>query len=347
MRIRRWMPWATAALVAVALAVAAVGSAKPESKEKAGGANIRVAMVSDIGGLNDRSFNFLSNQGRLRADRQFRNVTTRVFVTKTAADRLPNLTSAAQQGYDLVIGVGFLLFGEMDKVAQAFPNTRFAGVDIPWEVAGKRKNFRGLLFKEQEAGYLAGYLAGLTIKRNPKFGQQTVSAVGANPVPAIVRFMAGYRAGARKANPQVKVILGYANDPTFADQAKCKEKALAQIADGSGIVFQVAGGCGLGALDAAKQRGVWGIGVDADQYYLGPHILTSAVKKVDVAVASTIAAYRANRARFKTNYNVVFDVKSGGVGLGRISPKVPAADRAKVEAIRRQLAAGKIKVPQK
>ena len=139
-----------------------------------------------------------------------------------------------------------------------------------------------MIFAEQEAGYLVGYLAGLEIKQQG--GKQVISAVGANNVPAIVRYISGYIQGAKKANPGITVLANYANDPTFNDQAKCHETALGQIQKGSQVVFQVAGGCGLGALAAAKENKIWGIGVDADQRYLGPYMMTSALKRVNIAV---------------------------------------------------------------
>ena len=111
------------------------------------------------------------------------------------------------------------------------------------------------------------------------------------------RYIAGYYAGAKRASSKVTVTHSYSQD--FVDQAKCKEQALNQIANGAGVVFQVAGQCGLGVLSAAKERGVFGIGVDADQGYLGPHVMTSATKKVDVAVYQTIEAARKTKAMFK------------------------------------------------
>src|SRR5439155_962359 len=131
-----------------------------------------------------------------------------------------------------------------------------------------------------DRGYLVGYLAGLEEKRRP--GPDLVGSVGGEKQPPVDRFIAGYQAGAKAADPGIKVVNGYSQD--FTDQAKCKQIALNQIEQGAGVVFQVAGACGLGALDAAKEKHVWGIGVDADQSFLGPHILTSAVKRVDAAV---------------------------------------------------------------
>jgi len=343
------------ALVLLALALAVVAAAAtggsseaaPAAKKSQKATTVKVAVVTDIGGLNDRSFNHLANVGRLAAQRNLK-VQTRIYVTTSAAQRVNNLAAAARSGYGLVIGVGFLMGDPLNTVAPRFPNTKFAGVDVAWEdVKSKPKNVRGLLFKEQEAGYLVGYLAGLEIKRKPFEGQQKIAAIGAINVPPIVRYMAGYKAGAKKANAQANVVLGYANDPTFNDQSKCRQAALNDIANGVGIIFQVAGGCGLGALDAAKSKGVWGIGVDNDQAFLGPHMLTSAVKKVDIAVFNTIKAYKANPKAFRGGFNAIFDVASGGVGYGKVSSKVPRADIVKLEAIRKLIAAHKISIPQK
>jgi basic membrane protein A len=342
------------ALVAViaAAAAAAVAMVATASSGAAQGQAVRVAVVTDIGGINDKGFNSLANLGLQRAKKQL-GVDGRVFITQTAADRLPNLTAAAQQGYGLVIGVGFLMFDPLGKVPPQFPDTKFAGVDVPYGfVVSQAKlkslpNLRGLLFKENEAGCLVGNIAALEAKRLP--GPDIISAVGANKVPAIVSFIAGYAFCAKRANPAVKVLVNYANDPTFADQAKCRATALSQIARGSRVVFQVAGQCGLGALDAAKSKGVWGIGVDADQYFLGPHVLTSATKKVDVAVFDTIADFKKNGAKFKGGFDKIFDVKNGGVGYGRLSAKLPAAVRAEykrsTDALAKLIASGKLKPP--
>src|SRR6185437_2670185 len=186
-------------------------------------------------------------------------------------------------------------------------------------------------FHEQDGGYIAGYLAGLVTKTN------VVSTVGGQKIPPVDHYIAGYQAGAKAANPQIKVLNGYSQD--FVDQAKCKEIALNQIAQGSKVVFQVAGQCGLGALDAAKEKNVQGIGVDADQSYLGPHILTSALKKVDVAVFDAIK--RAQAGQFKGGTDVIATVKNGGVGLGKLGPEGQKyADQ--IKKVQDDIASGKI-----
>src|SRR3712207_3216290 len=142
----------------------------------------------------------------------------------------------------------------------------------------------------------------------------TVSTVGGQKIPPVDRFIAGFQKGAMDANPQVKLLNAYSQD--FVDQAKCKEVALDQISKGSDVVFQVAGGCGLGALDAAAQEGVWGIGVDADQAFLGDHVLTSALKRVDVAVFKTIEA--AVDGTFEGGGGTTFCLAEGEIGRAHV-----------------------------
>ena len=313
----------------------AVTAASTETAPAPAGPSIRVGLVTDIGGLDDRSFNFLANQGLERAREQL-GVQVRVVVSRSNADYVPNLSNLARQDYDVVIGIGFLMADAVETVAGRFPDTDFAIVDSAQaQMPSHPRNVRGLLFKEQEAGYLVGYLAGLVVAESAG-SSQTVSSVGGQKIPPVDRYIAGYEAGAKAANPKVTTLHGYSQD--FVDQARCKEIALNQIARGSSIVFQVAGQCGLGALNAAKEQNVLGIGVDADQGYLGEHVLTSALKKVDVAVYQTIQAVQ--EGSFVGGEDTVFDVASGGVGLGEIAPSVSAAIVAQVKQVQEQIAAG-------
>jgi len=307
----------------------AAATSTPEKKA------IKVGLVTDIGGLNDRSFNQLANEGVQRAKSDL-GADVRVLTSKSNADYVPNLSSLAQQQYDLVIGVGFLMADAMDTVATKFPNTQFAIIDFPnAALKHKPKNVRGLLFAEQQPGYLAGYLAGLFVK--DKGGDQVISSVGGQKIPPVDHYIAGYQAGAKAANPKIKTLNGYSQD--FVDQAKCKEIALNQIAQGSQVVFQVAGQCGLGALDAAKEKSLQGIGVDADQGYLGSHILTSAQKKVDVAVYDTVKA--AQGGTFKGGEDQLFDLKNGGVGLGKLNAEGQKyADQ--IDKVKQDIVDGKI-----
>ena len=302
-----------------------------------GGASIKVGLVTDIGGLNDRSFNALANEGLQQAQDEL-GIENRVLVSRSNQDYVPNLSSLAKQNYDLVIAVGFLMADAVAVVAPRFPDTKFAIVDFSQAgLKGKPMNVRGLLFKEQEAGYVVGYLAGL-INARESGSRQVISSVGGLKIPPVDHYIAGFQAGANEANPNITTLNGYSQD--FVDQAKCKEVALDQIAQGSDIVFQVAGGCGLGALDAAREKNLWGIGVDADQSYLGDHILTSALKKVDVAVFQTIQS--AQDGSFQGGEDSVFDIASGAVGIGKISDKVPADIASKVQQVQEDVAAGRV-----
>ena len=300
------------------------------------GKKIKVGLVTDVGGLNDRGFNHLSYVGLLRAQREL-GVGQRVYQAKSSQEYLPNLSAFARGGYDLTIGVGFTEADAIDAVATNFPASKFAVVDVSQtEEKHKPANLLGLLFKEQETGYLVGYLAGLEEKRLP--GKDIIGSVGGQKQPPVDRFIAGYQAGARAADPGITTLNAYSED--WNDQAKCKQIALNQIEQGAGVIFQVASGCGLGALDAAKEQNVWGIGVDADQSFLGPHILTSAVKRVDTAVFDAIKLVA--DGKFKGG-NIVFGLKDNGVAVGKISPKVPKSEVAKVMQIRADIISGKIK----
>ena len=297
--------------------------------------SLKVALVADAGQLNDNGFNELAYKGLKRAERVL-GVQGRVVEAASAADYIPNMSTLARKGFDLVIGVGFAQGDAIAATARRFPETHFAIVDVDQSsLKGKPANVEGLLFREEQVGYLVGYLGALEAKRA---GSESISAVGGFKEPPVDRFIAGYRAGAEAAVPGTKVRWDYSQD--WEDQAKCKELALNQIAAGSKVVFQVAGGCGLGAISAAKDRNVWGIGVDADQSFLGPHVLTSALKGVDSAVFLTIKSLQ--DGAFVGGRNVVFGIDQEGVGLGTLSPKANADDVAATEKVEGEIADGKI-----
>jgi basic membrane protein A len=325
---------ALALAAAAALIVSASGSAKSEQDD------FKMAIFTDIGSLQDRSFNQLANEGRIAVGKEL-GIPTRVYQTKSEAQRIPNALAAGRAGYNVIFGVGFLNYTAVNAVAPRFPRQQFVGIDEPYALYAKKpKNATGVVFAEHEAGYLVGYLAALQVKSQG--GRQVISAVGANNVPAIVKFISGYIQGAKKANPRIRVLANYANDPTFSDQAKCKETALGQIQQGTRAIFQVAGGCGLGALSAAKEAKIWGIGVDADQLYLGSHILTSALKGVDLAVEELTKL--AQDGQLKSQRDYVYSLKNNGVRLGSVNKKVKKSFVTQTTAISKQIASGKIKV---
>ena len=322
--------------VAAAVALAAIAGTGTVASGATGKQAFKVGLSADEGQLNDHGFNQLAYEGLKKSERVL-GVQGRVVQAASAADYVPNMAALARQGYDLIIGVGFAQGDAIAAVAKRFPNTKFAIVDVSnADLKGKPKNVEGLIFREQEVGYLAGYLGALAEKRA---GGHVISAVGGFKEPPVDRYIAGYVAGAKAAVPGIKVVWGYSHD--WVDLAKCKELALTQIARGSGVVFQVAGGCGLGALNAAKEKHVWGIGVDADQSFLGPYVLTSALKGVDASVFLTAKALVAGK--FHGGTDAVFGLNQAGVGLGKISPKASSADVQATRRITALLAAGKIK----
>jgi len=300
---------------------------------------VRVGLITDVGQLNDRGFNQLAHEGLKRAIREL-GIEGRVVESRSGSEYVPNITTLARQGHDLIIGVGYAQGDAIATAASRFPNVKFVIIDVDQStLKGKPKNVVGVLFREEQVGYLVGYLAGLQVKREPE--ADVVSSVGGFKEPPVDRFIAGYQAGARLANPGAKTLNAYSQD--WDDQAKCKELALNQIAAGSRVVFQVAGGCGLGALDAARERGVWGIGVDADQSFLGPHVLTSALKKVDEAVFRTIKSVQ--DGTWQGGRNLTFGLAEAGVDIGTVSKQVPEADLVLLEDVKQQIVDGEIIVP--
>jgi len=268
------------------------------------------------------------------------DVKGRVLAPTPKEGHVPSFSFLARQKYDLVVATGFHVADELDAVALKFPDQTFAIIDADHSALPHRPgNVQGITFGDEEAGFLAGQLAVLALDLEP--GERVVSAVGGEPVPSVQKLIAGYEAGARAVDPSVTTLGGYTND--FFDPLKGRSVALGQIAQGSRVVFQVAGACGLGALEAAKENGVWGIGVDVDQSHLGPHVLTSAVKRMDVAVFDTIERFVGGT--LETGGTSVFSLRDGCVGLGSISPEVPPSIVAEIKRVTDEIVAGKISIP--
>jgi basic membrane protein A len=343
-KVRFVAPLAALATVAVvAVSLAGSGAAAP-TKQHAG---YSAGLVSDVGRFNDKGFNQNQLTGLKFAKSHIPGLTTYAVESHSVGEYLPNFASLARKGVNIIIGAGFLLANQEATVAKQFPNTKFAITDYTAHIppfADKKgnplvKNVEGLTYATQENSYLVGCIASSMAKI--KGGDQIISVVGGVKIPPVDTFLAGYQAGAKKCNPAIKVLVGYSQD--FIDQAKCSTVAQNQIDQGSQVVFAVAGPCGLGALDAAKQAGVWGVGVDVDQAYLGKHILTSAVKRVDRGVYLAIKG--AQSGQFNGGGDLTFDLKNGGVALGKISPNVPASVLKKVASLRKLIVAGKLKPP--
>ena len=298
---------------------------------------LRVGLVTEPEGIDD-PYNRGAYVGLERAVREL-GVRGRVLTPAPKEGFVPALSLLARQKYDLVMGTGISTPSAVDSVATGFPETRFAIIDCPHpDRADRPKNVLDISFSAEEAGYLAGHLAALVLTLSP--GEEVISSVGGKRMPGVDRWIAGYQAGARRANPRVTTLNSYTDD--FLDPVKGRSVALSQIAKGSRVVFQVANVCGLGALEAASDRGIWGIGVDVDQSHLGRHILTSALMRFDLAVFETIEELA--RGTLETGRTSRFTLRNGGVGLGTISVAVPRALKAEIEDVSAEIVAGEIRV---
>ena len=330
------------ALVAVALMVAAACGTSPSTPAK----QYKIGLVTDIGGLNDKSFNHLAYVGLQKAITDF-NVNGVVKESKTGDDYIPNLTNFASTGYDLVIGVGFLMQEAVGTVSGQFPTIHFAIIDgAGTDAKGndlQHANVQSLYFREQDAGAMVGVISGMLEKQGKlKNNKGVISAVGGVSIPPVDHYIAGYKWAATMEDPGIKVLVGYSND--FTDPAKCKGVAQGQINGGSDVVFQVAGGCGLGALQAAGQAGVKSIGVDADQKDADPSVIASALKKVDVATYTAIK--NVVDGKF-TAGALTFDIQNDGAGYQLDNFALPADILAEVTKIHDEIKAGTLTPPDK
>jgi len=333
------LPLGLAALVAAlctAVGFVSSGTAAPQATFKAG-------LVSDVGRFNDKGFNQNQLTGLKLAAKKLK-IQYRAVESRSAGYYLPNMASLARSGYNIVISAGFLLADATNDVAKQFPNTKFAITDYDVKgppFNGSTSNVEGLTYATQQNSYLVGCLAAHVAARA---GKKNISVVGGVKIPPVDTFLAGYKAGAQKCVPGTTVQIGYSQD--FIDQAKCKSVAQNQLDAGSQVVFNVAGPCGLGALDAAKERSRWGVGVDVDQSFLGSHILTSAVKRVDVGIFLAVKGAKTGKGYVRGG-NLVFNLKNGGVSLGKFSKraKLTKAWLKQINTLKAQIIAGKIKPP--
>lgn len=296
----------TALFIVIFFTLLAGCNGKP-SGPSANAKEFRAGLAVDIAGVDDKSFNAASWAGMQRADADFHlgPNSVRYIEAHTPADYQTNLEAFASQGYNVVFAGSYSFDDALAAVAPQFPNTKFAIID--GDAPPNSPNCAAIHFREEQSSFLAGYLAGAMTKT------KTIGFVGGMDVPLIQKFEAGYRAGAKTANPAVHVVSAYTGD--WNDISKGKTQATQEFADGADIVFQAAGKSGLGVIEAAKERGpgYYAIGVDSDQDDIAPgRVLTSVVKRVDVGVYDTIKTSLAGKFTPGTH---VYDLKSGGVGL--------------------------------
>ncbi|WII70603.1 BMP family ABC transporter substrate-binding protein [Bdellovibrio sp. 22V] len=298
---------------------------------------LKVGLVLDKGGKDDKSFNSAAYLGATKAQKDLK--IDLKFVEATDTNAIENLhRSFARKNFDLVIGIGFAQKEAVKKVSAQFPQVKFAVVDA--EVTAP--NVRSLLFQEHEGSFLVGALAAMTSKTN------SVGFVGGMDIPLIRRFAMGYIAGAKYVNPKIKTSENYVGvtGEAWNNPAKAKELALSQFAQGADVIFAAAGASNTGVFDAAEEKKKFAIGCDSNQNWIKPGtILTSMLKAVDVAVYDTIK--ETQEGKFSPGI-VHFGLKNKGVDytLDQYNEKLITSDmKKKVEEIKKKIIAGQIQVP--
>lgn len=294
-------------------------------------AELTATMVTDTAGIGDQSFNDMANAGGERAADEL-GVTWNVLESQTPADYVRNITDAAETS-DLTVAVGFLLTDAVADVAPQYPDKKFAVIDTVVE----GDNCISYLFKEQEGAFLAGVCAAaMSIT-----GQ--IGFVGGIRIPPVMRYEVGYVAGARSVNPDINVAIAYAED--FEDPALGKELSLAQFNSGADIVHAAAGRTGVGAFDAAKEKGtgVFVVAADQDQSELGAEYqLAAVIKGMDTAV------YDCCKAVMDGSFTAGIQdlgIKDEAMGLGALNPAVTQDVKDMIDAYARAIADGNIVPP--
>lgn len=297
------------------------------------GQQLRIGMVTDVGGLGDQSFNDAAYRGLKRAEEEL-GAKIQVVESNELTAYVPNLTSLAEQGYGLVWAIGVLMQDALTEVAQSQPDDKFGIVDAVVD----SQNVFSATFKEEEGSFLAGVVAGMMTKTNK------IGFVGGMDIPPIRKFEAGFRAGIKAVNPNAKLVLGYTG--VFDDPNKGKETALAQFGQNVDIIYHASGACGVGVIKAAEERNKYAIGVDSPQSHLAPNnVLTSMLKRVELAVFEGTESLK--NGAFKGGQHKVYGLVENGVGLeeDQLKKMAPQEVLDKVEEFRQRIVNGEIKVP--
>ena len=329
-------------LGAINIALIGVGAAVLRAPDKQPGTGVRVGLVFDIGGKNDKSFNEAAWRGLERARTEL-GVDVQYIEPSEGADRESALRTLAARGIDLVIGVGFIFGPDLERLASEFPNVRFAGVDYsPSDGVGPLPNLAGLRFREHEGSFLVGAIAGLVTRT------KVVGFVGGMKIPLIRKFEAGYEAGVKHVCPACRVVSAYAGtDPkAFADPPLGQELASAQYGQGADVIFQAAGKTGDGVFAAARQHGSRAIGTDSDQFDAAPCcVVTSMLKRVDVAVVEVVKDVIAHKFRGGIHELGLAENGVGFVADERNRSLLPIEVVERVRRLGDDIVAGKIVVP--
>lgn len=337
--------------VSILLTAACTRQSEGRVEARREGCQIKVGIVFDIGGKNDRSFNAAAWEGVKRAEKELPICLYDVEPGNPTSIE-PAMRAFAERNFDLIVGVGFAQGPIMQSVATDYPNIKFAIIDgVIFEADGKtpKQNVASLVFREHEGSYLVGMIAAYKSKTG------VLGFLGGMDIPLIHRFNKGYEEGALSINPNMKFVTNYVgvNDAAWNNPAKGKELALAQIEKGADVIFTAAGNSGLGAFDAVEQYGKnengearrFVIGVDANQNHVKPgFVLTSMVKRVDNAVYDVVQEVLENN--FKGGFHV-FGLDKDGVAYAMDKynePLIPGDVLLKVEEAKKDIISGKIKV---
>ncbi|MTI69557.1 MAG: BMP family ABC transporter substrate-binding protein [Firmicutes bacterium] len=294
-----------------------------------------IAMVTDVGGINDQSFNQSAWEGLQRAEEEL-GVNISYQESNQEADYKPNMETLLDAGNDLIWGIGFKMGDAIKQAAKQNPEQKYAIIDFAYGEETP-ENVVGVVFKAEQPSFLVGYIAAKMTKT------EKVGFVGGMRGEVIDGFDYGYHAGVKYANSDVEVIRQYAE--SFTDAAKGKAIANSMYQQGADIVFHAAGGVGDGVIEAAKEQDKWAIGVDRDQNHLAPeNVLTSAMKRVDNAVFNI--AKDLKEENFPGGQTVVYGLAEGGVGIAPTSDKhVPEDLLNEVEELKQKIIDGEISVP--
>ena len=315
-----------------------------EVVEDAMAEDFSVALVTDTGGIDDKSFNQGTWEGILKFAEDTGAET--VFAqSNSEADYVPNLSTFAEDEHSLIVAAGFLFEGAMTEVAANFPDQNFLLIDSTAEGG----NVASALFAEEQGSYLVGVAAGQAAM---DAGKDTVGFIGGGDFDLIQKFEAGYEAGVKAINPEFKVLVDYVGD--FSDTGKGQSIANKMYDGGAYVIYHAAGGAGNGLLKEAKDRringeDVWAIGVDKDQYEDGIYdgtnsaILTSMMKRVDNA-AYTVAEMTMN-GEFPGGEVLAFTLANGGVGIPDTNPNLSDEIVATVKEYADKIIAEEITVP--
>ncbi len=295
---------------------------------------IKVGMVTDVGGVNDKSFNQTSWEGLQALAAEDSSFDVKYLESKTDADYQTNINTFIDEGYDLIICVGYMLADATRAAAEANPDQKFAIIDD--DTCQDLPNVACLMFAQEQASYLVGLVAGSVTE------SKTVGYVQGMVSDSMNKFGVGYIAGVKAVCPDAEVLQYNANN--FGDVAGGSAAATDMITKGADVIYHAAGGTGMGVISTCDEKGVWAIGVDTDQSNLAPdHVITSAMKRVDTASQDISKAVKAGTYTAGVH---LYDLSNGGVDLAPTRDHIPADVLAVVEAAKKDIIDGKITVPQ-